>query len=548
MDSDKAYTETYEDVPAVESHASPNARWRKAIIAVLAVNALAYGQMVALVGSGLLATQTTTLLDDSSKSSWLSTVITILIIALNPMLSQMADYWGRKWITVITSLGGVAGPILISRAQNINSLIAGFCLLGIAFGSQSSFYTVVSEVLPRQYRSIAQAGLSITMSIAAISAILIGGALLRNDNYENYRIFWYIVTGIYVLSLAGLLLGYNPPPRELETSLTSRQKLASLDWTGVLLLTTSMVTFCIALQWSGNPYSWANAHVNAPFAVGMVLAIAFVVYEWQGRKDGLVHHDLFGHRNFSIALASIFIEGLSFLTCNSYFTFQVQVITQTNLFFSVGFYTVWTKQLRVPLLFGFVCFTVFNALMASVKASTLPGVLWGYPVLGGIGIGCLLTNLTVIVQMSTPTQMISVATGLLFTVRGLGGCVGLAINNAIFSQGLSKLDSKIAAAVLPLQFPAAKLGYLIQGLVSGDTLLLMQDPDVTPAVLAAGGAALADTYAIAFRGVWICAAAFSGTGLILACFLQDVKSEFTQHVDAPILECKQVSQGGDRKL
>jgi MFS family permease len=488
--------------------------------------------MIGVVGSGLMATQMTTLLGDSSKASWLSMVLTIFIVAINPMLSQMADYWGRKWILVITSVGGVAGPIIISRAQNITALITGFCILGIPFGSQSSFYSVVSEVLPRKHRSVAQASLNVSMSLAALTAILMGGALLRHGDYDRYRIFWYVVAGIYALGLIGVVLGYSPPHRELQDSLTWRQKLASLDWVGVTLLTTGMVTFCTALQWSRNPYSWSNAHVNAPFVTGTVLTAAFIGYEWLVRKDGILHHGLFVNRNFAIALVTIFIEGLAYFTCNSYFTYQTQVMSHLDLFSSglrfmvffltasvsaiaVGFYTTWTHQLREPLVFSYICFTLFNALMASVKSSTSIDVFWGYPVLGGLGIGALLTNLTVIVQMSTPKSMISVATGLLITVRGLGGCVGLAVDNAIFTQALSSnLGSKVAAAVIPLGFPASEIAHLIPALQSGNPAVMGSVPNVTPVILEAGSAAMTEAYVIAFRGVWTCAAAFSAAGFI----------------------------------
>jgi hypothetical protein len=51
---------------------------------------------MSLVGSGFLAQTTAAALDDSSKAVWFSSALTIATIALNPPISQAADYWGRK--------------------------------------------------------------------------------------------------------------------------------------------------------------------------------------------------------------------------------------------------------------------------------------------------------------------------------------------------------------------------------------------------------------------------------------------------------------------
>ncbi|KAL3484412.1 major facilitator superfamily domain-containing protein [Aspergillus germanicus] len=184
---------------------SPTARvhWPKAIVALLAVNMIAYAQIVSIIGSGLLATQATAYLGGTSNAGWLSTILTIFTLALNPIVSQAADYWGRKSFIIVSSLvGGVAGPIIISRTLNVTTLISGLCVLGLAFGSQALTFTVASEVIPRRFRAVGQATLNETSALGGISATLAGSALIAHS--ENYRIFWYIVAGLYLLGALGV--------------------------------------------------------------------------------------------------------------------------------------------------------------------------------------------------------------------------------------------------------------------------------------------------------------------------------------------------------
>jgi hypothetical protein len=433
-------------------------------------------------------------------------------------------------VVVLTALG-VPGCIIVSRAHNVGTCIAGFCIMGLSFGAQSLFYAVVSEILPRTYRGIGQASLNISSGLGGIVGVLVGGALIRT-NPDNFRIYWYIAAGVYALSALGVVVGYVPPPRPVQRSLSTAQRLRSLDWIGFVLIGGGLTVFAVGLQFSGNPYSWKDAPVLGPFIIGLCMLIAFGVYEWRGRSDGLIHHSLFQDRNFPIALFGIFTEGLSFLTCNSYFAFEVAVLAHTSLFRAALHFTIFffgaivsstltglaitrTKSVREPLVLGFALLTIFNACMTNIKPDSGEGPFWGYSVPGSVGLGIVLTVITVAAQMSAPPEMISVTTGLLVASRSVGGTIALAVNNAIFSNSLSSaMPFKIAAAVLPLGFPVANLKALIGALLSNNPTLVAKVPGVTQEIALAAEGALFEAYSISFRHVWIAATSFCAAGLV----------------------------------
>jgi len=76
---------------------------------------------------------------------------------LGPIVSQASDYWGRKWFLIVPTIFGAIGSAVVSRASSMSMLIAGTSLIGCAFGAQPLLHTVASEVLPRRWRSWAQA-------------------------------------------------------------------------------------------------------------------------------------------------------------------------------------------------------------------------------------------------------------------------------------------------------------------------------------------------------------------------------------------------------
>ena len=455
----------------------------------------------------------------------------------------------------------------------MGTVIAGFSIIGICFGGQPLLHAVVSEVLPRKQRPMAQATVNATAGVGAFIGICMGGSLLRNNVFSNYRIYMYILAGIFFAAGLGIAICYNPPVRELQASLTTGEKLRRLDWVGYALFAPGLVLFCVALSWSENPYQWSNGRIIGTFVTGIVLMVAFFVYEIRFKKDGILHHGLFTqNRNFPLALLVIFAEGLTFFAANSYYAFEVSVFQHEDLLIAglhfgvvfllsmmfalfAGVYSVKTKTIRLPTFTGFLLILVFNICMATSSPSTSGGALWGYGVFLGAGLGIILPTIMVTAQLSTPPDQISTASALVLCARSFGATVGLAINNAIFNSTLgTQIPKKIAAAVLPLGLPPTSIGGLIGALTTQNQALLAKIPGVTPPIIGAAGNALLQAYSIGFRYCWISAACFCFVAVVgksdpcpndsmsranipvASLFFFDPKEQFNAHIDAPAEE------------
>ncbi|KAK5129287.1 hypothetical protein LTR08_003617 [Meristemomyces frigidus] len=511
-----------------------------------------FAQLVNIVGSGAYARTITSVVGGAADGVWLTSVLTICTVVLSPPISQAADYWGRKWFLVILTACGAIGCIVVSRAETIGTAIVGFTISGLSFGAQPLIHAIISEVVPRKHRGVAQGGINVSVALGAIFALLVGGALTRHEHLLGFRTYWYIAAAVYAAAALMCAVLYNPPPRELQVELKLREKLRRLDWVGYVPLTSGLVLFCLGLSWSQNPYSWTDAHILATFLTGTGLCIALGVYEWRFKTDGMFHHGLFGNRNFPIALACIFVEGLVFLTANNYFAFEISVLYTTDplevgLHYTVpfwifaasaissGMYCSRTKTVRLPTVVAFISFTIFMAIMASVGPRTPEANLWGYPVFLGIGRGVCLPALVTTAQFSTPPELIAITSGRMLSMRSIGGTLGLAVYTAIFSGSLGRnLAAKIAAATIPLGLPETSLGPLIGALTSGETAAVAKVPNVTPEIIQAAVGALLEAYSIAFRWVWVAAACFSAVAAILAFFIVDPSSAFNGHIDAPV--------------
>ncbi|OCT50237.1 siderophore iron transporter [Cladophialophora carrionii] len=523
------------------------------LLVYLSLWVLCFGQLMNLVGAGAFARDIAVTVGGSDQTVWLAQVIAILTTCLGPIISQAADYWGRKWfLTISTGLGAV-GCLVVSRATSMPMAIAGQVIVGPAYGAQALIYAVGSEILPRRWRPAAQAGLHMALSVGATIGLLAGSAMIR-DYATGWRAYWYMTTAMFAFSAVIFGLLYNPPSHQLRQSLSTWEKLARLDWVAYALLTVGIVLFTIGLSWAKNPYEWSDPHVLVPFVVGLVFLLGLAAHQTWLKKDGLVHHDLFRKdRNFAIAMLGLATEDMMFFAANIYYPFQVSVVYGADAFssglhFSITFlasmafscvvaaYSSYTRRLREPVLAAFILFVLFYALMATSNLSRASATaMWAYPILLGASTAGCLPTLIAAAQLSAPPELIAITSGLLIAVRTLGASVALAVYQAIFASTISvNLPKDIAAAVLPLGLSVDLLPEFIGALSNRNQTALMSIPGVTPTIIGAGAQGLQQAYLSSFKDIWMAAAAFAAVAVIVSAFLINPAKDLNMHVDAPL--------------
>ncbi|KAJ3549458.1 hypothetical protein NM208_g492 [Fusarium decemcellulare] len=527
----------------------------RTFLAIFAVCSIYFSQLVTLVGVGAQGQTIAGHFNSSANVVWLSSPITILTVVLSPIVSQAADYWGRKWFLVILTVFGGVGSIIIARADSMAMAIAGSCITGVCFGVQPLLHAVTSEVLPRRWRAWAQATDMISNGLGSITGLLVGGALNRSNDIhsEGFRTYFLMAMGCYFMAALLTWLLYNPPPTAAQKTYSgrTRDKLRMLDWIGFALLATGLVLFCIALSWSQNPYPWGQPRVSATFAVGVSLCIGLVIYEVFFKKDGMFHHGLFSRdRNFAIATFCVFIEGVAFFAANNYFAFQVSVLyEQDSLIVGVrysimltcsmigasvaGVYCAITRKARWLTVLGFLTFVAFFASMATTGRNS-DKLVWAAPVLLGLALGITLATLVTVAQLCTPPELIAAASGLVISMRSLGGSIGLAIYNALFNHTLKSYADNVATAAQSAGLDKDSLMAFVEGISTHNQTALEAIPGINSSIIEVGVNAGLDTYAKGFRSVWIAAACFVSVAAVGAGFLYDPEAEFNSHVDANI--------------
>lgn len=115
-----------------------------------------------------------------------------------------------------------------------------------------------------------------------------------------------------VISTAGTLAFYWPPKRpQYDHEKTRWQEVKELDFLGLLLYTSGLVTLLIGLTWAGQPdHPWRSASVIAPIILGFFGLVACFLYDFFLVKKPLFPFDVFKKiRDFTVLLGIVFVAG-----------------------------------------------------------------------------------------------------------------------------------------------------------------------------------------------------------------------------------------------
>ncbi|TAQ86944.1 hypothetical protein B7494_g4740 [Chlorociboria aeruginascens] len=376
----------------------------------------------------------------------------------------------------------------------------------------------------------------------------LGAGAATNADPAGWRNIFWIQAAFFLATALGIVLFYWPPKKHPDyPTMTWREVIWACDPIGSVLFVTSATLMLLGLDWAGGVYPWSDAHVAANLTIGLVALVAFGVYEWKGRVDGLVAHVFFsGGPNFPLSVFAFAVEGavnsvvplivlnLGFETSAWKISIRQLTFTLASLAtsFPVTLYATWMKDLKTPVLITFALFLVATVCYATITPSK-NRAQYGYGIIAGIGQSGPLTLLVALIQLTSPHAYLSTATGLAFSARALGGAYGSAILNTIINSYLTAhYSSSVTSTAITAGLPSSSIESLLQALASGAGF--NEVPGMRAEILGDVMRTSRDVYAGAYRRAWGSIVPFVILGLVSVAFLKGVKELMTEKVEASV--------------
>ncbi len=251
---------------------------------------------IAVLGPAIPAIRAEFGIDERAVSWAFNTFVFFNLLGV-PLMSKLADVFGRRRIYVIDVGLFAAGALVVSAAPDFATLLVGRAFQGAA---ASGIFPVAAAVVGDRYeaarRGRALGVLGAVFGVAFIVGPALAGVLLL--------VSWRLIYVAYLPLAAGVLLLAS---RQLPDD--RRSSVAPLDWPGLALLGLSLVCLAYGVN-QIDTAAWAaslsNPFVWFPLAIA-ILALPAFVYRERIAPDPVVRPGLFGSRQ--VVLASLLAAG-----------------------------------------------------------------------------------------------------------------------------------------------------------------------------------------------------------------------------------------------
>ncbi|KAI0405062.1 MFS general substrate transporter [Xylaria palmicola] len=404
-------------------------------------------------------------LDASQNYIWIVNVYYLTSAAVQPIYGQLADLWGRRWITVGAVAIFTIGSGICGSATSTDILIGGRTIQGLgAAGINMLVELILCDLLPLRERGQFFGILFLFIILGSVIGPFLGGILVDRVSWR-----WAFYINIPFGGFATILLFFSLRiPHTSQSSALERFK--KIDFVGNFLLAASVGSVLYALTYGGTRYDWNNPGIIVSLVLGLLGQVLFFFYEASPLcRDPVMPMALFKNRTSMAAYVATFLQtiisfwALYFLPL--YFQ-STQLVSATRsgimlLPFSViyalaafvgGGIATRLGRYRIIHFIGFAIMTIGIGTFTMFDRNTSLAVLVVLEVIFAFSIGVITPNLLTAIQVALPESLNAASTGTFAFVRSIGTIWGVSIPAAIFNNRFDQLlgelsDEKAIAAL-----------------------------------------------------------------------------------------------------
>jgi len=484
-------------------------------------------------------------LGPSASITWAATIWTMGSSIGFLLVGRLSDLYGRKWMVLSTTALSLIGCILGGTARNVAMLIVGMGCNGLGAAGQLSFGIVLGELVPNKQRGPIVTLVFMSSLPFAVFGPVIARTLIR-DTAEGWR--WSFYIGI-ILNFGALVLYqflYHPPTfKQLHVGKTHWDQTKELDFIGIFLFVAGCVLFLIGLSWGGSTYPWTSAETLCPLLIGIATVAGFFIYEsYFCRVQPLMPPRMFRNVGFVaiIAIATIAsmvyysmtvlwptIIGSVFGRSSMEIGWDSSVVGGGVLLGQVfaGFAISYVPKVKIQCIIAAALILAFFTALTSLDPDHR-GMAIAFGIVGCTAVGFLENISYPGVTLLWEPQDIGLATGVLGSIRGLGGAVAQALYSSIYSNKLTDyMQQYVVPAATDAGLPADSIPALFAGITTGDFSAV---PGINSDIIASVSEALVRANTNAFRMVFYATIPFSVIVLVASCLVPNVEKYLTQNV------------------
>ncbi|CAM2148452.1 MDR family MFS transporter [Paraburkholderia tropica] len=415
--------------------------FRESLLAMLGVS---FVTMLVALDQTVVGTALPTIVADLrgfELYAWVATSYLLTSVVTVPIFGRLGDYYGRKPFVIASIVVFTAASVLCGAANSMLFLVIARGLQGIGGGMLvGTAFACIPDLFPDSVVRLRwQVLMSSAFGIANAVGPSLGGFLTQ---YYGWRSVFYVNLPVGLLSLYFV---WRFLPHLRQVAHTGRMRL---DWPGALLIAVTLG--CLQLFVERLPEHGVT--FGALGLLALAVAAAWALWQWERRcPQAILPVDMFRNASLNALFTLAVLGGFTMFSLLFYAPLLFQggfgmspneagvVITPLVVFITIGSIANGriVSRIRNPnlmLYIGFAMLAIACFAVALATRSMPRGLLMTFMIVGGLGLGFVMPNLTVFAQQTAGREHLGIATALLQSLRMIGGMIGTALTGTMVTQ------------------------------------------------------------------------------------------------------------------
>lgn len=373
--------------------------------------------------------------------AWVATSYLLTSVITVPIFGRLGDYYGRKPFVIASIVVFTGASVLCGAADNMLFLVLARGLQGIGGGMLvGTAFACIPDLFPDSVVRLRwQVLMSSAFGIANAVGPSLGGFLTQ---YYGWRSVFYVNLPVGLLSLF-FVWRFLPHLRHVEHEGKMR-----LDWPGAVLIAValgSLQLFVELLPKHGVTF-------GAFALLALSIASAYALWQWEKRcPTAILPVDMFRNRSLAALFTLAVLGGFTMFSLLFYAPLLFQggfgmspkeagfVITPLVVFITIGSIANGriVSRVRNPNLMLYIGFALVALACLGMVVATRSMPQWllmSFMMVGGLGLGFVMPNLTIFAQQTAGREHLGIATALLQSLRMIGGMIGTALTGTLVSH------------------------------------------------------------------------------------------------------------------
>ncbi|KAF2185493.1 MFS general substrate transporter [Zopfia rhizophila CBS 207.26] len=454
---------------------------------------------------------------------WITNVFFLTGSAVQPLLGQIADIFGRRWLAVSIVAVFTIGSAISGAANNGGTLIAGRAIQGVGSGGINMISDIiVSDLVPLRERGNFIAIILAVYSIGTSLGPFIGGIIVEKTTWR-----WVFFITLPFGTAATVLLFLFLRVRSKRT--TPRGALKHIDFVGNSVIILSSISLLFALTYAESPYPWPSWRILVALILGCCGFFVLLPAAQMSRfcQEPVIPPRLFISRTSTIIYINTFINSMMLYWVMFFLPVYFQSVfgsspARTGVqMLPIVLVAVPGAVVAVIILARFGKYRVLHQVGFAVATlgvglfvrfdSTTPIAEWVvFQVIAGLGSGMILNTLLPAFQAAHPEEDQAAATSSWAFIRSFGNIWGVAIQAAIFNNRVHRLLHVISDPTIREALQDGKAYEMGPRIFKAATSEQLRNE-------------IADVYSGALKVVWAVGAGFGAIAFLLAFFEKEIK-------------------------